>query len=287
MSANSLVSEQETATVVDRSLAVMAPWSPDQGAAPARTIKSAERTLALFELFSHRQRPMTVGEIARDLRMPQPSVSMLVRNLTNMGYLERDRMARTYVPTVRIMLLGSWINRRFTEENHLERRLDDLMRKVGESVMLGIQNGIYCQYILGQMPANPDLFVQSGRFRPITCTATGRILLSLKTDNEVEAIVRRCNAEVDDDRLRVRPSEFMDMISQVRSQGYARTAGDMTPGRSVIAISVPCPLGRMPMAVGVGGLIDNIVAKEGEILAALREFQATGGNSGGQSALQM
>mgnify|MGYP001050631076 CR=1 FL=1 len=247
------------------------PWACE--GKQSRSVKSAERTLALFELFSLHQRPMVVGEIARALEIPQPSVSMLVRNLTSLGYLEHDRVARTYVPTIRIMLLGSWIHRRFSQQADLERRLQELQRRVGETVIMGIQNGAHSQYVLVQLPENPDLGVQSGLLRPITRTAVGRSLLSLKTDREVEALVRRCNAEVTDERLRVRPAEFIDLIRQVRTQGYARSTGDMTENRSVIAVSIP-GLGKLPMAIGVGGFTENIDRKQDEILAALNEFKA-------------
>lgn len=266
---------QRMSSALDGEITSIGPWTHGTSGRRVRTVKSAERTLALFELFSLHQRPMMVGEIAAALNIPQPSVSMLVRNLTSLGYLEHDRAGRTYVPTIRIMLLGTWIHRRFSAEGNLERRLDALMRRVQQTVIVAIQNGVYSQYVLVQMPQNPDLAVQSGLLRPITCTATGRMLLSLKSDAEVESIVRRCNAEVRDERLRVRPNEFMELIAQVRAQGFARTSGDMTPGRAVIAVSVPGPLGRMPMAVGIGGMTENLERNEVEILTALREFKTT------------
>jgi DNA-binding IclR family transcriptional regulator len=253
----------------------LAPWIQGDEPRKYRKIKSAERTLALFELFSLHQRPMSVGEIARALEIPQPSVTMLLRNLSHLGYLEHDRVARVYVPTIRIMLLGGWLHRRFSESNDLERRVDNLMRKLGETVLVGIQNGIYCQYVLAQIPELPDcLEVQSGLLRPIISTAIGRALLSVKPDDEVQAIVRHCNATISEARLRVRPREFMTIIDHIRKHGYARTAGDMTPGRGVIAVSIPGPLGRMPMAVGVGGDIDRVAAKERQILAELMRFKA-------------
>lgn len=260
------------ASTLEGELNQIGPWNCEREAS-TRSIKSAERTLALFELFSLHQRPMVVGEIARALNIPQPSVSMLVRNLTSLGYLEHDRVARTFAPTIRIVLLGSWIHRRFSEDRHLERRLDELQKRVSETVLMGIQNGVHSQYVLVQMPEKPDLSVQSGLLRPITRTAVGRALLSLKDDMEVEALARRCNSEVADERLRVRPAEFLDVIRQVRAQGYARSAGDMTQDRSVIAVSIP-GLGKVPMAVGVGGLTANVDRKENEILAALRDFQS-------------
>jgi DNA-binding IclR family transcriptional regulator len=257
-------------------MATIGPWLTGEESKSSRTVKSAERTLALFELFSLNQRPMGVGEISKALDIPQPSVSMLVRNLSTLGYLEHDRASRTYVPTIRIMLLGSWIHRRFSQEHDLERRLDDLVRRLDETVLVGIQNGIYCQYVLAQLPERPErLEVQSGLLRPITRTAIGRVLLSLKPDTEIEAIVRRCNAEAVDERARVRPAEFMEMIEQIRAQGYARTGGDMTPGNGVIAIAVSGPTGKMPMAIGVGGSMESVAQKETQILAALGEFKVT------------
>lgn len=260
--------------VIGGQMATIGPWLAGADS-KSRTVKSAERTLALFELFSLYQRPMGVGEIARRLEIPQPSVSMLVHNLCNLGYLDHDRSARTYVPTIRIMLLGSWISRRFDQEHELERRLDALMG-LGESVIVGIQNGIYSQYVLVRLPEHPErLDIQSGLLRLMTCTAIGRALLAVKQDSEIEAIVRCCNAEAAEERLRVRPAEFMKMIGQIREQGYARTAGDMTPGRAVIAVVVDGPVGAMPIAVAVGGYVERIAQKDREILAALQQFKAS------------
>ena len=99
---------------------------------PPRPIKSAERTLALFELFSREQRPFSVGRVSEALGMPQASASMLLRNLTELGYLEYDRSARTFSPSIRVALLGSWIDRRFSEAGSIGMRLDALQRELGE-----------------------------------------------------------------------------------------------------------------------------------------------------------
>ncbi|AEG49814.1 transcriptional regulator, IclR family [Sphingobium chlorophenolicum L-1] len=254
------------------------PWIEPAG--NERHVKSAERTLALFELFSLQQRPMTVAEITRALAIPQPSVSMLLRNLTTLGYLEHDPSQRTYIPSIRIMLLGSWVQRRFSEQGLMECRLDLLAQqlckvlKMRATVLLGIQNGIYSQYVLVRMPQNPDLLVQSGMLRPITCTSVGKVLLSQKTDTEIEAVVRHCNARVTEDRLRVRPKEFLAAMNAVRQNGFSETCGTMTPGRSTISVPVVGSIATMPMAVAVGGLSEQIQEHREIILEALFDFQA-------------
>src|ERR1700687_5568027 len=102
-----------------------------------RSIKSAERTLRLFELFARRQERLTVGEIARGLCIPQPSASMLLNNLTEMGYLEYDRFDRSYAPTIRVTLLGSWIEPRLGGRQSLASRLDELPRRFAGDIFFG------------------------------------------------------------------------------------------------------------------------------------------------------
>ena len=249
------------------SLAVMAP------PAKHRAIKSAERTLALLELFSKTQGPLTVGQVSRELGIPQPSTSMLMHNLTRLGYLEHDRVHRTFAPSIRVALLGSWIGRRFDETHSLASRLDVLQRKVGETAYIAIQNGVLGQYVMAQSSDNPDtLDIASGQFRSLTCTAFGRALLAIKPDVEIASWVKRCNAEATDERLKVKLPQFMKLITQVRANGYGETAGDQTPGLGAFAMVFPSPLGHMPLAVGAGGPLQRVQKKKRLILAALRDF---------------
>jgi IclR family KDG regulon transcriptional repressor len=243
-----------------------------------RSIKSAERTLALFELFSREQRPFTVGRVSEALAVPQASASMLLRNLADLGYLEYDRKARTFAPSIRVALLGSWIDRRFGEAGAIGARLDALQRRVGETAYIGIQNGASAQYVASQRPEHPDrLDVMSGQYRSLTCSAMGRVLLSLRPDAEVVAWARRCNVEATEERFKVRETDFLGLIRRVRQDGHAMTEGDVTPGLSAVAVPFTSPMGGTPLALGVGGPIPRIRLKKPAILEALADFVASFG----------
>lgn len=243
-----------------------------------RTVKSAERTLALLELFSREQQPVTVGQVAKALAMPQPSTTMLLRTLEDLGYLHYDATRRSFSPSIRVALLGSWIDRQFVQAGAIGEALDRLQRTTGETAFLGIQNGSAAQYVMRQHPEHPDrLLVESGLYRPLTSSALGRALLMPKPDQEVLRLVRRGNAEAREERNKVNVRDFLAALHRFREQGHAETDGDSRPGFSAIALPFRSPMGREPMAVGVGGRSSDIRRKRRLILGALQTFKATYG----------
>jgi DNA-binding IclR family transcriptional regulator len=201
---------------------------------------------------------------------------MLMRNLMALGYIEQDRFARTYTPTIRIALLGSWIHQAYVQDRQLEWRLNELFSAVEETTFIGIQNGVHAQYILFIKAETPQRFdVQARMARPLAASAVGQALLSLKPDEAVRGLVHRANDEVSDPRFRVNLQEFMMCLEQVRNRGYAETRGGVQDDIAVLAMPIRTMLGQSPIAVAVGGQIERIDAKRDLILAEMRKFVAT------------
>ena len=240
-----------------------------------RAIKSAERTLGVFEIFSKMQRPLTVGDVCRALHIPQPSASMLLRNLSQLGYLSHDPHKRTYAPTIRLVLLGSWLQRSQTDLAVLTPRLSDIQAQIGETAYIGMQNGSVLQYVLVQEGDRPErLHIQSGQTRPLACSAAGRVLLALKNDDDIRGWVRRANAETQEERHRVRENEIMQVVADIRRDGYAETDGTVTQGHGAIAIAIASSKGGPPLAVGFGGHSVHIAERRELIISALKDLRA-------------
>ncbi len=200
---------------------------------------------------------------------------MLLANLRELGYITYDPTRRTYTPSIRVALLGSWIHHQFDEAGSLTARLSELREKVDETVFVGVQNGAHGQYVLVlHRQKGRSMQVFSGQLKLLTGSATGRVLLSLKSDQEVLRWVHRCNAEAADTRSRVLPSEFLALIETVRANGFAHTEGDVTPTFGALAVTVPAPMGLMPMAIGVGVPLERIEAKRQAIIEALNATKA-------------
>jgi DNA-binding IclR family transcriptional regulator len=233
-------------------------------------IKSASRVLALFEHLRERREAVTVSDVARALDMPQSSASMLLRTIETLGYLRYDGETRKFRPTFRLALLGDWVHDTTFDGAGVTKAMIAISRACGETIILGQQNKSQVQYVqIIQANYPVRLHLRAGTSRPMTCAATGHALLSLKPDKDVRAVVRRNNADVEENWQRVNESRFMRQIEQIRTRGYAETRGDMTPGASVLAMTVPVAEGAAPLALGIGGPTERIDERRDELLALL------------------
>lgn len=217
-----------------------------------KSVGSLHRSLELLELFAVEQRSLTVGEVAQRLGYPQSSTSVLLHGLSDLGYLQHDRHARTFFPTLRVSFLGMWLHQRVLAQGSLLAFMEELAARSGHVAMLGMQNGYHAQYIHIVSARSSRVGLKPGLMRPLCRSAVGKLLLSTQDDEQVLRIVRNVNAmDVDfpepiDGRL------LLEEIAEIRHTGYAFSSDAVNPGSSVIAVRVPVDVGGQPLAVGIG-----------------------------------
>lgn len=241
----------------------------------SEAVKSAARVLDILEFFAETRAPAAVMDVAKALGYPQSSTSALLKSLGSLGYLDYDCDARTYVPNLRVALLGAWLQDGAYRDEALVKRLERIQAATGETVLLGLRNGIDAQYVLILEADRTIRFhMRVGTRRPLTRSAVGMVLLAREPDAEVRRIIRRLNAERPEHRVDERA--FLDRIADIRVRGVAETRGEMTPGAGVLAMLLPEAPGGAPMAVGVGGPLERLDAtKRAEILGVMRGVLGT------------
>ena len=237
-------------------------------------IKSAKRVLELFEYFAECRSPLSVTDLVRGLDYPQSSASALLKSLTRLGYLDYDRHKRLYAPTLRVALLGGWVHDQLFSQASLSHMLDELhAASGGEAVVLGMQNDIYVQYIHMVQPPRQQVtgwYVKPGSLRPLCRSATGRILLSRKSDVEVQQLLWRINAE-EEPQLRLPVGDLLKELDRIRQDGYAYTEGTVNPEVGVLAVEMPTPPSQPPMALGIGGRIEKLRRERARYLDLLHQ----------------
>lgn len=233
-------------------------------------VKSARRVLEILEHFDRERRPLALKEVLDGLGYPTSSGSALLKSLVSLGYLDYDRERRSYFPTMRIAALGSWVHDALFGEGDLTALMGHLHRVTGETVILASQSDLHAQYVHVVHSAEPLQFsVPPGARRPLGASGMGWLLLSAKSDAQIERLRRRINAE-SEEALRLDRAALMERIQEVRARGYAFSKHTVSEGAGVIGALLPRgPHGRVH-ALGVGGPVSRLERKEAMIVAELR-----------------
>ena len=228
----------------------------DEGLGPPM-VKSATRILRIFEVFAESKRPMRISELARELNIPQSSASVLVRTLIQRGYMDFSPPGRAVLPTLRLTLLGSWLDDQFSSEGGLHDMLGEIAERCGDTVILGAEMGIQVQYIHVVPGAHPLRYdIKRGTLRYLADANAGRVLLSLKSDEEIERTTVRINAERPEGRVDRR--KLRDEIAKIRRDGYSFGENLVIPGASVIAMQLRFQRFHRPLAVGIAGATERL-----------------------------
>jgi DNA-binding IclR family transcriptional regulator len=186
-----------------------------------------------------------------------------------MGYLIRQE--RTYAPSMRISLLGSWMNDRMFNQGNLMALIGEISRLTTDTVILATRNGLYVE-TLALMQGETDRLHHSrpGDAVPLTRALMGHMILSTLDRNDAEALVLRINAEQRRPERRVRFQSIMPALNLIRQQGYGYTEQGLIPGAGNVSMLLPAgPFGDQ-MVVGNANSIARISSRRDEIVAIMK-----------------
>lgn len=235
-------------------------------------VKSASRTLEVLEFFMEERRPLRLNEIYKALGYPQSSAANLLKSMVLMGYLNYNRSNMTYLPTMRVSALGSWLPNVIYREGGLVSLVDDIQSRTDETVGLVAQNDLYIQYIILKTPGHEFKMAPSeGTMRLMVDSSSGLALMSRMSQREIDKIYRYSrHYGLGSDTL---PS-FEDLMREVRwtrQVGHAYVPNRPTPEVSSIAMPLGESLFGIPLAIGVGGMADRISRAKQDILDVMND----------------
>ena len=238
--------------------------------ATAEGVKSADRAMAVLEVFRARRQPLAAREIAEALDMPRSSTNVLLRSLIQGGYLRYDDGRALYFPTLRVFHLGSWLAEGWLDDPALDALMRRLADATGETVALWARIGlelIDMQIIDSAQPIR--LYVHAGARAPLFGSTVGAAMLMALPDAEVDALAERHAALV------AASPEWRDALAEEiarnRAQGHALGYDRWLADAGAIATPHLTTTGDEPLVIGVGGPSLRMRRKEALIVAA---FQA-------------
>lgn len=152
-------------------------------------VKSADRVLDIFELFTEEKDSFTLTEIAKSLNMPSSSTYQILQNMLSRGYLETDSSGKNFQLGNKIfeIRVKHRLNTDLTKEFY--RAASKIAEILNETVFLSIRSGDNNVYIAEKQIAQPLRFNNNlGTVLPLHASASGKILLSRLTDEEMDVL---------------------------------------------------------------------------------------------------
>ena len=231
-------------------------------------VKSVRRAFDVLELFGRERRPLSLKEVCRAFGYAPSSGAALMKSLVAVGYLDYDRRTRSYFPTMRLAVLGQWIEGALFGGGAILKLMKQLHRATGETVMLATQSDLSAQYVHSVGGAEPLLAaVPVGTLRPLANSGMGWLLLSRHTEADIEKLCRRIDIETG---KRVDRAALRRNIAAVRQGGYVFSRHTVRRGTGIIAMLLPETIQGRTVAVGVAGAVAQLERKQAAILASLR-----------------
>jgi DNA-binding IclR family transcriptional regulator len=233
-------------------------------------VKSVTRCIELLEFFAQESRVATVGEVAKRLRMPQSSTSMLLSSLATLGYLQQVPGTRAFAATVRVRLLGSFVQDDIAVLGGLIRGMEEMRHRTRGSVILAMRQGILVRYIVVLRGDNSTAeSFSTGATRPVFQVAPGTILVAEETDEQIGLLARRANAE-QPDQAQTMIADLMKDIAGIRRNGWARSPGGATPSTELTSVLMPRVAGQPLLSLTLGLPAREAVARRQEVVESLR-----------------
>jgi DNA-binding IclR family transcriptional regulator len=213
-------------------------------------LKSADRTLDVFEAFARVQKPLTLSELAREIAVAPSSCFALVQALRARGYLYGLGERRTLYPTRRMLDHATAIA---ACEPYVARMLplmEALRDETGETVILGRREKDAVVYLhVCESRQTVRYTAQAGDLKPMHSSAIGKVVLAaMPADERRKTIQALAKPRVTANTL----CAAADLVADVAAgalRGYQLTRGENVA--DVMAVAMPIVIGGDPFGLCV------------------------------------
>lgn len=238
-------------------------------------VKSADRALAIFEVFEEHRRPMSAKEIAETLEMPRSSTNVLLRSLISAGYLQYEQSTSRYFPTLKVVGLGDWLFEGRYENAALVSIVRDLGAATLETTTLSMRHGFKVRFLNVFESTLPiALNVRPGDGVLVFGSASGLAVLAASDDDDIADLVDRYNRRSGRAQDKVDRHQLMDDVCLVRERQYSIAYDKWLADAGAIAVPIRGDVFGAPTSIGVGGPTFRIKRREDEIIQTLLEQTA-------------
>lgn len=225
------------------------PVGPESGRARG-LVQSVDRALDLLEALAAAEVALGVGELAREVGLPQGTTHRLLRSLEQRGYVHQGA-GRKYSIGTAALRLGDAAQRSLARS--ARPYLSELVELSGESANLAVLEGNDVVYVAqSPSPHSLRMFTEVGRHVTPHSTAVGKVLLAALPEDRAVGVLRRAGLPRYTDHTITDLDELLAELDATRDRGWAVDEGEQELGVRCVAVPVH-QHGRVVAAVSLSG----------------------------------
>ena len=233
---------------------------------------SAERVLAILEMFGRERRPLSLKELSEYCQIPSSTCHSLVQTLLKHSYLYNTGLRKDLYPTRKLYDIGVAIVTNDLILQRIEPAMQALRESTRETIILGKRHKdkiIYLEVLEG--PQTVRYSAKVGDSKPLHSTCIGKTILSGWPPEEVRRWLTEHPQEKITENTITSYARLMDNLQGSKKLGYFTTRGENVP--DVSAIAVPLSINDESFGLAVAGPSYRIDARFDEILRELKAAQ--------------
>lgn len=220
-------------------------------------VKSAGRTLDIFELLAAKPHGLTVSEISDRLGLARSSAHGLVRTLHARGYLMQDGGRRFHLGA-RLIQLGLNVVDRLELRAAARAPLEKLVAATHDTALLVVPDGgdlLYVDKILSDArDVRTDPRVSSRR--PLHCSSLGKALLAALDDESVMKVIAVVGLEQATEFSIWQRGKLLADLARTRARGYSVDEQEAVLGVWCVGAPLRDHTGRSIAAISLSTIKD-------------------------------
>src|SRR5216683_103842 len=226
-------------------------------------VKSADRTLDIFELFAAEPRGLTISEISDRLGLARSSTHGLVHTLAARGYLMQDGGGRFQLGA-RLIQLGLNVVDRLELRSAARETLERLVAATHDTALLVVPDQgdlLFVDKVLSDardVRTDPRVSAR----RPLHCTALGKALLAALDDESVRELAGAMGLEqVTDHSISDVETLLQDLVA-TRNRRYSLDQQEAAVGVWCVGAPVRDHTGRAIAAISLSTIKEFFAPEE-------------------------
>jgi DNA-binding IclR family transcriptional regulator len=179
---------------------------------------------------------VSYSEIVAALDLPKSTVHRILKDLTELGYLNFNPETKKYSGSLHLAALGAEVMAHFKLRDHVRPHLLDMHRETDLTTNMGILDGTTGVFLekIESRDFGIKLFSEIGKTFPLHCTGLGKALLAFSSQDTVNKLMERPFPALTEKTI-TDPDIFRRELAQIRTQGYALDDEEITRGIMCVA----------------------------------------------------